>query len=355
MNRPLISPLSIDSKKMKSKFLQRRGFLLILTAFLIFLLKYSFSSEDIKVVVEADDFVKTDLDKQLVGDTTIYTISRKNDESKPKLVFLSILNDHTSYGNDRTFDDYISMIIKQTNYEMRPSIGLLISDENESKAILSKLTLEFDNYPFERVMIIHQPNEPTSSREDRKQDHLQKDRRRMLSILRNKLSFYAVGNNDHLIWIDTDISSIPEGLSMRMIKSKKDVVVPSCYREGTDFDYDLNSWVGKRTHPNPHEIEIIKQGGLYVPRHDGAQFIYQLKSQNKEFVELDSVGGTMMYMKADLYRQGVIFPPFYVVGTDWDRKEGWDGIETEGVCYIMKTMGYKCWAMPFEVIRHVNN
>ena len=238
---------------------------------------------------------------------------------------------------------------------MSASLGILVSNEEESQSILSKLTLQFQTLPFESITIVHQPHESVSDRSNRKLDHLQKERRRKLAMLRNELSFYAIGNAEHAIWIDTDIVSIPDGLSLRMMQSEKDIVVPSCYLVGSGHDYDLNSWVGPRSHPSEAEIQTIKKGGLYVPRPNGAKFIYELKDQNKEFVELDSVGGTMLYLRADLFRQGVIFPPFYLIGSDWDRVEGWDGIETEGVCYIAKTMGYKCWAMPFEVIRHVNN
>ncbi len=42
----------------------------------------------------------------------------------------------------------------------------------------------------------------------------------------------------------------------------------------------------------------------------------------------------------------------YIVGTKWEHKEGWDGIETEGICYMAKALGYKCWGMPNEIIKH---
>jgi hypothetical protein len=29
-------------------------------------------------------------------------------------------------------------------------------------------------------------------------------------------------------------------------------------------------------------------------------------------------------------------------------KEGYDGIETEGICFTAKTLGYKCWGMPLD-------
>ena len=30
----------------------------------------------------------------------------------------------------------------------------------------------------------------------------------------------------------------------------------------------------------------------------------------------------------------------------------YDGIESEGLCYLAKTLGFKCWAMPQLLARH---
>ncbi|RLN96327.1 hypothetical protein BBJ28_00006757 [Nothophytophthora sp. Chile5] len=67
---------------------------------------------------------------------------------------------------------------------------------------------------------------------------------------------------------------------------------------------------------------------------------------------LDSVGGSVLYVRADVHRQGVLFPPHYVIGSEWEA-EGYDGIETEGLCYIAHFLGFKCWGMPNDLIFHV--
>lgn len=74
--------------------------------------------------------------------------------------------------------------------------------------------------------------------------------------------------------------------------------------------------------------------------------ISELAQEGVDFVEIDSVGGTVLFVKAEIFRKGINFPPYYVIGTDWNRIEGWDGIETEGLCYVAKASGYKCWGMP---------
>ena len=69
---------------------------------------------------------------------------------------------------------------------------------------------------------------------------------------------------------------------------------------------------------------------------------------------LDAVGGTVLYMKADLYRQGVVFPVYHVVGTDWSG-EGWDAVETAGLCVVARFVGHDCYGMPGFVALHASS
>jgi hypothetical protein len=58
-------------------------------------------------------------------------------------------------------------------------------------------------------------------------------------------------------------------------------------------------------------------------------------------VELDGVGGAMLLVKADLHREGLMFPP-----APYRRR-----IETEGLAMLARDMGHRAWGMPnLEVI-----
>ncbi|KAH8680531.1 hypothetical protein BX600DRAFT_444628 [Xylariales sp. PMI_506] len=76
---------------------------------------------------------------------------------------------------------------------------------------------------------------------------------------------------------------------------------------------------------------------------------------NDRLVPLDSVGGTLLYMRASLVRQGLTFPAHNVVGTTW-RREGWVGLETEGICYAASFMkGGKCFVLGGDhYVRHAD-
>ena len=89
---------------------------------------------------------------------------------------------------------------------------------------------------------------------------------------------------------------------------------------------------------------------------DNFPYYGSYKGQKNDPVPLDSVGGTVLWVDANLHREGVIFPPFYLIGSEWDRN-GYDGIETEGICYIAKAMlgNQVCFGLPSVVAFHTMN
>ncbi len=76
-------------------------------------------------------------------------------------------------------------------------------------------------------------------------------------------------------------------------------------------------------------------------------------------VRLTSVGGTMLLVRADLHRDGLVFPPFfYGARSPWVRdphplRGSLVGeIETEGLAIMAKDMGAECWGLPDLEIFH---
>ena len=139
-------------------------------------------------------------------------------------------------------------------------------------------------------------------------------------------------------------------------------------RRGDLSDYDRNSWRGKRTKPTLEQLQLMDENKWdqfdYVPRDIELEMFHFFNLDNKDeltidqqklsyMVELDSVGGAVLFFKSYIFKQGAIFPTSYIIGTTWDRLEGYDGIETEGICYLAKPLGYRCWGMPNLVAHHV--
>ena len=74
---------------------------------------------------------------------------------------------------------------------------------------------------------------------------------------------------------------------------------------------------------------------------------------------LDAVGGTMLLVRADCHRDGLMFPPFFYGRRNPKiRRKGFfksseEGeIETEGLGMLASDMNLQCWGMPHLEIRH---
>ena len=74
-------------------------------------------------------------------------------------------------------------------------------------------------------------------------------------------------------------------------------------------------------------------------------------------VRIESVGGTVLLVRADLHRDGLIFPPYRYglespvirdVHPVWGKGE----IETDGLAAMAHDMGVQCWGLPDLQVVH---
>lgn len=287
-------------------------------------------------------------------------------DTRPRVLLAAIVRDHESWGEKRTFRDFLNMVTQFDYPRELLSVGILVSNEKEYELMkttllaLNKEQLTNKEYVFTSVKIIHRQMDMNIPRDtDKRHDpNIQKERRRLLARLRNiALTTALEDTHDAVFWIDADIIRIPNNLLTKMVLSKRDIITPFCESPGGGF-YDRNTWTGERKKPNWNERKKISEGGLFVPDKTSKTIYLDDDSIQKdpakpEYVEIDSVGGTALFVKADIHRQGVIFPTQYIVGAEWEF-EGYDGIETEGICYLAQRLCYKCWGMPFDRVTHIH-
>jgi len=86
--------------------------------------------------------------------------------------------------------------------------------------------------------------------------------------------------------------------------------------------------------------DVLLEGYGFTGNHP----IHHLRGNGSEslVVEIDSVGGTMLLVRADLHRDGLVFPPF-----PYRRY-----IETEGLAMMARDMGARIYALPNVEIVH---
>jgi hypothetical protein len=138
-----------------------------------------------------------------------------------------------------------------------------------------------------------------------------------------------------VLWLDVDVVEYPVDVIERLISYGKEIIHPHCVVTYGGDTYDQNAWVNR-----------------------GRTFMEKLRTKG-ELVRLDSVGGTMLLVRADLHRDGLIFPPYpYGVASPLVRKRnpylrGTRGeMETEGLAVMARDMGVQCWGLPNLEILH---
>ncbi len=173
---------------------------------------------------------------------------------------------------------------------------------------------------------------------------VQVNRRAALARSRNHLLFRALGDCEWALWLDVDVIEYPPGIIEQLLATGRDIVQPNCVKRHGGPSFDCNAW-----------------------RDRGRYHLHDLRGEG-DLVPLDTVGGTMLLVRADLHRDGLVFPPFpYGRPHPLSRREllgstrnlfsrrGPDvrgEIETEGLGLMAHDMGCQCWGMPNLEILH---
>jgi hypothetical protein len=146
--------------------------------------------------------------------------------------------------------------------------------------------------------------------------------RTVLARSRNHLLFHALDDEDWALWMDVDVIGYPADMIERLLATGKDIVQPHCVLDYGGASFDRNAWRDKGA----------PEGGL---------------------VHLDAVGGTMLMVRADLQRDGLVFPAYPYGRANPCARDGRTGeIETEGLGIMAGDMGHLCWGMQDLEIRH---
>lgn len=215
------------------------------------------------------------------------------------------------------------------------SLGFLISDSDDGtyEALRSRYESLADRY--RKVTVVERDFGLTlPDGVDRWSPAYQVPRRSVLARSRNHLLFAALDDEDWVLWMDADLSSYPESILKDLLAAGKSIVHPHCVVKPGGRSFDGNSWFagGSRT--------------LHDARGQGA-------------VRLEGVGGTMLLVRADIHRDGLVFPAFpYGVRSPFIRAHNQmtgvlgGELETEGLAIMAKDMGHEVWGLPDIEIVH---
>ena len=275
------------------------------------------------------------------------------------MLVLAMTHDESSWGSNadenvpRTTASFFELLASTDIPVEQMAVGLLTSSAssyNEMKFALGTSSLQ------QGQVILH-PGFGSTGRGARHDDSLQTERRRNIARLRNYLMLRTLNNEAHIVWLDADVYWLQPGIIQEFIRQSSEIpassrqqagIITARCSQGRNIDYDLNAWSGPRKEPSQRQINAQNGKNSFIPQPTSTtKFFSKLLegTSDNELVHLDSVGGTILYINSILIRQGLTFPVYLTVGTTWKSKEGWDGIETEGLCYIARTLGYGCYGL----------
>lgn len=260
----------------------------------------------------------------------------------------------------RFYQEYWDNLVKLDYPHELISLGFILpknKEGNAATAALQAAVAKTQSGPiddrFASVTILRQDFDPPLVSQDEKERHKmenQKVRRESMSRARNSLLFTTLGPaTSWVLWLDADIVETPRTLIQDLAKHDKAVIVPNCYQryyntETKQMDvrpYDYNSWRDSETalqmasQMGPDEILLEGYAEMATYRSLMAYMAVEGGDPHRE-VQLDGVGGTALMVKAEVHRDGAMFPafPFYHL------------VETEGFAKMARRLGYTCWGLP---------
>jgi hypothetical protein len=310
-------------------------------------------------------YVKTIIKKENPEYEKIIYTSTVLDYTLNDMIIMTSIGDKNSYGEGGKFEDFVKVIGKMDFDVSKTTLGLLIGSKEEFAAVQEFIEKgSLDGFYSKIILVQSEFIEKLHvlDRDERHNPKFQKERRRVIARSRNFLVTHTLGDERYSLCLDSDMIELPKNMLTIFKESKLDIVTPRITHDMA-WNYDFNAWSGKRREPNEEEsrkLDLNDPEFVFVP--GGVDSIDMGKYGKEEYgntgepnfqVPLDSVGGAVLFLKSEIFKQGILFPPLYIVGTKWNRFEGYDGIETEGLCYQARTIGYSCHGMPNVVAKHV--
>ncbi|KAL2868149.1 Anp1-domain-containing protein [Aspergillus lucknowensis] len=270
----------------------------------------------------------------------------------------------------RFYQEYWDNVEKLTYPHELISLGFIIPHTKEGDAAASALEKAISKTQtsgpvhnrFASISILRQDFDPPLQSQDEKERHKmsnQKARRESMSRARNSLMFTTLGpSTSWVLWLDSDVVETPPTLIQDLTSHNRPVIVPNCYQRYYNTEtkkqdvrpYDYNSWIDSSTAQSLADSmgpdEILLEGYAELPTYRSLMaYMADTKNPNpKRVIDLDGVGGTALMVKADVHRDGAMFPafPFYHL------------VETEGFAKMAKRLGYSVHGLPDYFVYHYN-
>ncbi|KAI3640873.1 hypothetical protein MIR68_001751 [Amoeboaphelidium protococcarum] len=272
--------------------------------------------------------------------------------------------------NDTDLTSYLDILNSLTYPKHLISVGVLVSDSTDEVYHMVVKRMSSLCSTFARVTILRKDYSYRIEHSQRHDIQVQMQRRVILANSRNYLLHSSLRREQYVLWLDSDLLYVPETVIHDLLHLSLPIVTANCkqIRNNTNHSanstysilshYDLNAWKYSNQRLPLRDEQILLQG--YYQR-DGVgctreihlnnfgqrrlstgQSFKSLERSTSNTILLDAVGGSLLWVFADLHRNGLTFPTVPYRNT----------IETEGLGQIARSMGIPVIGLPNYIILH---
>jgi mannan polymerase complexes MNN9 subunit len=261
----------------------------------------------------------------------------------------------------RFYQEYWDNLLRLNYPHELITLGFILPKTKEGNAATTALQQQIQKTQkqgpekdrFKSIIILRQDfDTPLSSQEESERHKManQKARRESMAKARNSLLFTTLGpSTSWVLWLDSDIIETPPSLLQDLASYDKPVIVPNCFQRYYNDDtkqkaerpYDFNSWqdsdIAAQLASQMGPDDILLEGYAEMATYRALMAYMGTENGDKSLViPLDGVGGTALMVKADVHRDGAMFPPFSFYHL----------IETEGFAKMAKRLGWQPYGLP---------
>ncbi|KAI0453352.1 Anp1-domain-containing protein [Xylaria acuta] len=318
--------------------------------------------------------------ERTLHDGTLLFHRQTVEDSSPEVLILVLAQDADSWSKDyvstrRNIYDFLDLLVSTNLDFTKVTLGLMTSSREE----YDRAVRATERFPFARVALYFREEQgPKMAYADRHKPHVQRQRRARVASLRNYLMLRTLRDERHLVWVDPDIVEMSPGIVQTMVghaeKHRGAGVMTALCTQTRAHNYDKSAWAfrrrgavdgpasdddgddGNKTTTTTTATTMLDIMGPVADDQLSAAvqqlserrvYVNELieNTHDDDLLHVDSVGATILYIRAHLVRQGITFPPSNVVGTTWSH-DGWSGIESEGICYLASQLeGGGCFVL----------
>jgi mannan polymerase complexes MNN9 subunit len=268
----------------------------------------------------------------------------------------------------RFYQDYWDNLLKLSYPHDLISLGFIIPKTKEGNLAYTALQAQVTKTQsgpkakrFASISILRQDTEVPLFSQDEAERHKmehQKARRAAMAKARNSLLFTTIGpSTSWVLWMDADVVETPPSLIQDLAGYDVPIIAPNCFQryyndEKKAMDqrpYDFNNWIDS---PTAKELgakmgkdDILLEGYAEMATYRSLMaYMHDATADPGAKVKLDGVGGATLLVKAEVHRDGAMFPafPFYHL------------IETEGFAKMAARLNWESFGLPNYLVYHYN-